>query len=131
MTDKAYREFIQTLPSCLDRGFSEWIMEIGEWRNPACHVRRAGESGIAYKAPYATIPLTHAQHAYQHQHGELACLLKYTRDPQLKVILLDASPIEAERIAQDWFDAQVIRYRQMWRERTGTAPWEKQEFANV
>jgi hypothetical protein len=30
------------------------------------------------------------------------------------VTLLNASPIEAERIAGDWFDALVIRYREMW-----------------
>jgi hypothetical protein len=130
MNDTAFREFIQTLPSCLDgQSFSEWIPELGEWRNPACHVRRAGRSGVAYKEPFAQLPMTNAQHAYQHNHGELACLVKYTRDPQLKANLLNASPVEAERIAADWFDAQVIRYREMWRERTDQAPWE--EFANA
>jgi len=128
MTDKAYREFIQTLPSCIDgKSYSQWIPELGEWRNPACHVRRAGRSGTAYKELYAEIPLTNEQHAYQHQHGELACLLKYTRDPQLKATLLNASPVEAERIAGEWFDAQVVKYREMWRKRTGEAPWEAEE----
>lgn len=130
MSDDAYREWIQTLPSCLDgKSYAEWVEECGEWRNPACHVRRAGRSGVAYKEPFAQVPMSHDQHAYQHRFGELACLLKYTRDPQLKTTLLNASPVEAERIAGEWFDGQVVKYRQMWRERTGEAPWEKPEFA--
>jgi hypothetical protein len=30
--------------------------------------------------------------------------------------------LEAERISGEWFDAQVEKYRQMWRERTGENP---------
>ena len=130
MTDKDYREFIQTLPSCLSGQFSEYL-EDGRRLCIAAHVRRAGESGTAFNAPYSCAPMTQTEHFYQHQHGELACLVKFTRDPQLKVTLLDASPIEAERIAGNWFDAQVIRYREMWRSRTGSAPWVKEEFANA
>src|SRR5580704_12813172 len=93
MTDALYRAWIQTLPSCLDgRSFSEWISERGEWRNPACHVRRAGKSGMAYKAEFSCLPLTHKQHAYQHEFGELACLMKYSRDPQLIANLMNAAP---------------------------------------
>jgi hypothetical protein len=61
---------METLPSCLYGKFSEWLESEGEWRNPACHVRRAGKSGLAYKEDMAEIPLTH---------GEITCLLKYTR----------------------------------------------------
>lgn len=128
-TDKAYREFIQTLPSCLSSTFSEYL-EDGRKLCVAAHVRRAGESGTAFKAPYSVVPMTQTEHLYQHQHGELACLVKFTRDPQLKTTLLNASPVEAERIASEWFDAQVVKYREMWRIRTGSAPWEKTEFLN-
>jgi len=131
MTDAAYHAWIQTLPSVFDgKSYSEWLPDVGEWRNPACHVRRGGFSGVAYKKPFSQIPMTNTEHAYQHNHGELACLMKYTRDPQLKTTLMNASPVEAERIAGEWFDAQVIRYREMWRERTGEAPWEAEGFAN-
>jgi hypothetical protein len=129
MTDKLYREFIQTLPSCLSGTFSEYL-EDGRKLCVAAHVRRAGESGTAFKAPYSCVPMTQTEHLYQHNHGELACLLKFTRDPQLKATLLNASPVEAERIAGEWFDAQVVKYREMWRTRTGEAPWEKMEFVN-
>ncbi len=129
MTDKAYREFIQTLPSCLSRQFSEYL-EDGRRLCVAAHVRRAGQSGTAFKAPYSCVPLTQTEHLYQHQHGELACLFKYTRDGHLKRRLLKANPTEAERIAGEWFDAQVVKYREMWRKRTGEAPWEAKEFVN-
>jgi hypothetical protein len=130
MTDKAFREFIQTLPSCLTGVFSEYL-EDGRRLCVAAHVRRAGKSGTAYKADYSVIPMTQTEHLYQHQFGELACLLKFTKDKQLKMTLLNASPIEAERVAGEWFDAQVIRFREMWRKRTGTAPWEAEELANT
>ncbi len=115
MTDKAYREWVQKLPSCLDgKSFSEWIPEIGEWRNPACHVRRAGRSGVAFKEEFACIPMTHDQHAYQHNHGELACLMKFSKDKALIAKLKAAIPVDAERIAVEWFDGQVQKYRRRW-----------------
>jgi len=43
MSDEAYRKWIQTLPSCLNGNFSEWLPDLGEWRNPACHVRRENQ----------------------------------------------------------------------------------------
>jgi hypothetical protein len=120
MADKEYRAWVQTLPSCLSGKFSEWLSDLGEWRNPACHVRRAATFGTGFRdVPFTSIPLTHEEHAYQHQYGELACLAKYTHDPQLKCTLLNASPVEAERIAKEWFDSQVIKYREMWRKRAG------------
>jgi hypothetical protein len=119
MTDAAFRSWIQTLPSCLDgRTFSEWVESIGAWRNLACHVRRAGRSGIAFKEEFACVPMSDPQHKYQHNHGELACLVKFTHDPQLKATLLSASPVEAERIAGEWFDAQVEKYRGRWLKET-------------
>jgi hypothetical protein len=124
MSDLAYRQWIQTLASCLDgKSFSEYL-EDGRRLCVAAHVRRAGESGTGYKAPYSCVPMTQTEHAYQHDHGELACLRKYSHNPQLICALDNASPVEAERIAGDWFDAQLVRYREMWRARTGEAPWE-------
>jgi hypothetical protein len=119
MTDALYRTWIQTLPSCLDgKSFSEWLPSLGEWRNLACHVRRAGRSGVAFKEAYACVPMTDAQHRYQHQYGELACLMKFSRDPQLLCTLKNASPFEAERMAMEWFDVQVEKYREIWWQNT-------------
>jgi hypothetical protein len=118
MTDAAFRQWIQTLPSCLDLKFSEWLEHLGEWRNLACHIRRAGRSGIAFKEAFACVPMADAQHRYQHQHGELATLRKFTTDPELRCTLDNASPVEAERIAAEWFDTQVEKYRARWMRET-------------
>jgi hypothetical protein len=130
MSDKAYREWVQTLPSCLTGGFSEYL-EDGRRLCVAAHVRRAGMSGVAYKAPYSVVPLTQLEHLHQHNQGELACLVKFRRDPKLRTALENASPDEALLIAERWFDAQVVTYRELWRERTGTTPWESEEFVNA
>jgi hypothetical protein len=118
VTDTAFRVWIQTLPSCLTGTFSEYLDD-GRKLCVAAHVRRAGKSGVGFKAPYSVIPLTQLEHLHQHQFGELSCLRKFTRNPQLICTLANASPFEAERIAADWFDDQVEKYRAMWRKHNG------------
>lgn len=99
-SDKAFREWVQRQPSCISGQFSEYVN--GEGRNPACHVRRASRSGIAFKGELCCVPMTHAEHAYQHQHGEAACLRKFL-----------GGEWHVDE-AKDWFDEQVMKYRQMW-----------------
>lgn len=89
--DKQFREFIQRQPSCISGRFSEYL-EIGEGRSIACHVRRAGESGTAYKSEYSCVPMTHAEHLLQHQKGETVFGGK------------------------DFFDQQRLRYLLLWLE---------------
>jgi hypothetical protein len=117
MTDTAYRAWIQTQKSCITGNFSEYL-EDGRKLCVAAHVRRAGTSGTGFKASFSCVPLTQTEHTYQHNHGELACLMKFSRDPQLICTLKNASPFEAERIASEWFDTQVEKYRAMWREQS-------------
>jgi hypothetical protein len=132
MSDKAYREWIQTLPSCIDgESYSEWMGDIGEWRNPACHVRRAGESGTAYKADFVCVPMTNAQHHEQTVKGELSCLLRYLSRKQLQEKFFSKPSGDWERIAKHWFDAQRDEYRRRWTEKTGQAPWKENEFINA
>lgn len=69
-TDEEYRAWIQRQGSAWSGKFSEYVD--GEGRCIAAHVRRAGESGTAFKAPYACIPLTDEEHQRQHQVGESA-----------------------------------------------------------
>jgi hypothetical protein len=114
MTDEVYRAWLQTQPSCLTGNYSEYL-EDGRRLCIAAHIRRAGQSGVGYKAPFACVPLTQTEHLHQHQFGELSCLRRFTRDPQLICTLDDASPFEAERIAGEWFDAQVEKYVSHWR----------------
>jgi hypothetical protein len=99
-TDKQFRDWIQSQPSCLTGQFSEWT-EKG-WRNPACHVRRAGESGTGHKAEYACIPMTHAEHRIQHQRGEILVLMAYL-----------GKEWDREK-AREWFDRKRIDYLQRW-----------------
>ena len=103
MTDEAFRGWIQKQRSCLSGKFSEWLCDIGEWRNLACHVRRAGESGTGYKAPYACVPMLRVEHDYQHQHGELAVIQKFNAAL--------ARTVKTEWQAKSWFDKQVDNYR--------------------
>lgn len=69
-TDDDYRKFIQRQPSCVSGEFAEFVN--GEGRSVAAHVRRAGESGTGFKALYACVPLTDAEHQKQHTQGESA-----------------------------------------------------------
>lgn len=99
-TDKQFRLWIQKQPSCLTGQFSEWTDK--GWRNPACHVRRAGESGTGHKADYACIPMTNEEHRCQHQRGEAVVLTAYlggewSRDS-----------------AREWFDQRRIEYLRRW-----------------
>ncbi len=87
-SDEQFREWVQRQPSCVSGDFSEYVE--GEGRCVAAHVRRAGESGIAHKAPYACVPLTDAEHQRQHQDGEGAFGGK------------------------DFFDKQRIKHVQQW-----------------
>lgn len=107
MTDKLYRKWMNTLESCLDGDYSEYVNDDG--LNPACHVLRAGKSGKAYKASYSCVPMTQKQHLYQHQHGELAVLIRYGKNTGLTAFTVEA--------AKQWFDEKVILYREQWHER--------------
>jgi hypothetical protein len=77
-SDPEFREWCRTQPSCISGRFSEW--HDGRGYCDAAHVRRAGESGTGFKAAYACVRLTRAEHSEQHQHGEL-----YETVPQRRI----------------------------------------------
>lgn len=95
-TDDEFLAWIRTQPSCIDDD---------EYNIEACHVRRAANSGIGIKPKYSAVPLTHEQHALQHQSGELSALIRAGRsaggDNQLTG-------------AKDWFWKQRCHYVQEW-----------------
>lgn len=66
-SDNDFNAYIRTLPSCLSGAYSEYFQ--GEPMCIAAHISRAATKGIAFKAPYHTVPLTHAEHIVQHQKG--------------------------------------------------------------
>lgn len=101
-TDEQYEEWSEAQPSCISGAFTECIN--GEWRNQSAHVRRASCAGTAFKPPFKRVPLTADEHAYQHQHGELALLQRHG------ILPLEATVEEAK----DWFNAAAERYLLKW-----------------
>lgn len=98
-SDKAFRLWVSYQPSVLDGGY-DWVDGVG--RCEAEHVRRGGKSGTAYKEPYACVPLTWKQHRYQHQHGERACIERFTG--------FDVSEEEGKA----WFDQKRMEILERW-----------------
>ena len=99
-TDKEFREWLQRQPSVLTGHYSEYTDQ-GK-RNPACHVRRANRFGIAFKAPYACVPMTHEEHAYQHRWGEARVIRQ--------ILGLNLTREEAAA----WFDAKARETLARW-----------------
>ena len=96
-----FEDWIRSRPSVLDGNY-DTDPETGEIRNEVCHVRRVSEgSGTATKPPYFAVPMTHEQHAYQHQHGEVAVLAVagIHKDPEG---------------AAEWFARKADQYRTEW-----------------
>lgn len=100
--DEAFREWVQRQPSCLSGSFSEYIN--GEGRCVSAHVRRASTSGTAYKGKLSCVPMTQEEHDYQHQHGELAVLIRFGG-------WQDATG----EAAKAWFDDLARHYVAKWR----------------
>lgn len=94
MTDKDFQAWVRTQPSCISGSFSEWID--GQGRNEYCHVRRVSNgSGMGVKPPFSGVPMTHEEHAMQHQKGEAYLLAAYG-------IITDN--------AADWFEQKADEY---------------------
>ena len=102
-TDPQFLDFIRRQPSCLTGNWSEWLGDIGEWRNPACHVRRAATFGTAFKADFSAVPMTQTEHLLQSNRGEAAVLNRYLTFKGW-----------TNQLAKEFFDKQVIRYRKLW-----------------
>lgn len=93
--------WVRTQKSCISGKFSEW--PDGEARNPACHVRRAVDSGTSHKPDYSAVPMTNQEHADQTNRGEQYCLnIHSTSYPWT---------VEA---AKEFFDRQVIAHLNRW-----------------
>ena len=102
MSDKKYLEWLRTQPSCISGEYSEYVN--GQGMNPACHVRRANNSGTGYKPKFSAIPLTHKEHGIQHQYGEAA--------------LLNTKPIKTMdelHNAKEWFEKKATEYYEKWK----------------
>lgn len=90
-TDEEYLAWIRRQPSALSKKFSEYVD--GEGRCEAAHVRH--NSGVGTKPPYSAIPLTHEEHAEQHQIGHESFCAKFNKP-------------------SDWFLRQRARFVAQW-----------------
>ncbi|MCE9567467.1 MAG: hypothetical protein K8U57_36155 [Planctomycetes bacterium] len=107
--DQAFLDWIKRQPSAISGQFSEYH-DSGEAFSIPCHVRRARDAGTGYKPLYSAIPLTDAEHKFQSQHGEIACLIHYG-------VLRARATVEE---AKAWFNEQAEFYRWRWVQRSNT-----------
>ncbi len=109
-TDEQYRRWCWAQP-CIVCGGQDLVEATGDMVCEAAHVRRAGESGTAYKGKYRTVPLCHKHHQLQHQQGEVACYEEIAVAREWK---LAESPTAREESAKRWFDEQLDAHRERW-----------------
>ncbi|MDO5686458.1 MAG: hypothetical protein Q4G42_03590 [Neisseria sp.] len=101
-SDAEYQDWCRRQPSVIT-GSGDWVDGIGEMRCEYAHVRRAGNgSGTGIKPEYWGVPLRHAEHAMQHQNGEIAVLKHHGKS------------IETEQAAREWFEKKAAQMRTEW-----------------
>lgn len=101
-SDDDYQAWARKQQSCLS-GRADWVETLGESRCEFAHVRRvAVGSGTGIKPEYSGVPLTHEEHALQHQIGELGVLQHYGKNV--------FTPSEAEA----WFEKKAAENRTSW-----------------
>ena len=106
--DKNFQAWVRKQPSCLSKD-ADWDEESGELRNEYCHVRRVSEgAGTGIKPKYFGVPMTHEEHNYQHQYGELVTLTE--RRPKK-----GADPAQWNvKTAKAWFENKAAQHRMEW-----------------
>lgn len=72
--DKAFLAYIRHLPCAVCGAWADYVN--GQGVSEAAHIRRASNSGTGIKPLFSAIPLCHACHSKQHQHGETALMPK-------------------------------------------------------
>jgi len=110
--DALYQEWLRKQKSCLS----------GKQPCISAHVRRANNSGVGCKPLCSGVPLTDEEHRYQHQHGELDCILKYGRfiaADVMNILTRQDQTIDDRlvrvRWAKGWFDYQAQKHFERFR----------------
>jgi len=109
-SDEKYRKWIQEQPSCVSG--KQDCVEFdggGAMLCEAAHVRRAYNSGVGIKPEYSCVPLTHDEHALQHQKGESELLSQMK--PRTHSRVTEKWGVEH---AKDWFWQKRCHYLQEW-----------------
>jgi len=99
-----YEAWTQMQPSCIS-GRGDYVWGDSEPKCEFAHVRRAGDSGTAFKGDYSGVPLTHDEHQAQHKNGERQCLIAYHKNGDLST---------STEAAKQWFDEQAARNLEAW-----------------
>jgi len=107
--DQAFLNWVSLQRSCLDGQYSEW--DGTNWRNIACHVRRAANSGTGFKPIFSAVPMTRRQHDLQHQQGEYAVIVAYA-DAHKILAKYEGNMVQR---AKAFFDDQARKYFELWR----------------
>jgi len=111
-TDNEYLDWLRKNPSALLGVYSEVVD--GEGYCEAAHVRRASDSGTAYKPEYSAIPLTHEQHAIQHQKGEsVFCPPEWYVQKATEYLVKWINGVKPPRIKEakaNWKEEFIIEY---------------------
>lgn len=93
---------------CIVTGGFDWDGEKGEERTEYAHVRRAGDSGTAFKPEFSGVPLVSEMHKIQHNGGETKAYAAYM-DRRNK---LDG--VISEQNAKEWFNKKALENVEHW-----------------
>ena len=99
--DADYQAWVRQQNSCVS-GKQDYDA-MGKGKCEYAHVRRVSAgAGVGIKPEYMGVPLTHAEHALQHQQGEAELLQQFG---------LGHGDVMA---AREWFDKKAVEYRTNW-----------------
>ena len=99
--DEAYQTWCRKQP-CAVTGNMHKDKQTGIEYTEYAHVRRAGESGTAYKPKYSGIPLLSQVHDLQHHKGECEVLGEYSIG------------ISDSETCKEWFEKKAQHYLRTW-----------------
>ena len=107
-TDQQFQEFTRKR-RCIVTGGWDYDGEKGVERTEFAHVRRAGDSGTAYKPEFSGVPLVHEIHQLQHNGGETEAYDKY-----LVRRGIDSGGVVTEANARAWFEKKALENVEKW-----------------
>jgi hypothetical protein len=115
-TDAEFRDWVETQPSVLSGKFNEY--RDGAGRCVAHHVL-SSEAAPSRDGPnpnkpeYRSVPLTHEEHQFLHQHGPLAALREY-KDVEM---FADQDSNQARKSSLEWWKKAAADHVSRWAHR--------------
>lgn len=109
--DSAYQDWVRDRP-CVISGDYDYSDKYPIGRCVYAHVRRADESGTAYKPEYSGVPMKQKYHELQHQKGEAAVFHYYLANSG-KIHAYEKN-VSMEADAKEWFNKMAMKYVTEW-----------------